>query len=137
MLKSPFTPELLEVYETIDHVIFIMELYDKGDLFDLLVKNPRLSEKQIKKIMKDLLSAMVVLHQKHIIHRDIKPSNIMFHKNQLKLIDFGLATFVESQDPMRFKKCGTQGFVAPEILCGMNFDFKSDIYSAGVVFFIL
>ena len=70
------------------------------------------------------------MHAKNIMHRDIKPENILFeHKGSLdedngekglKLVDYGLATFQHEKNVI-FTKCGTPGFVAPEII---NYDEK-------------
>lgn len=72
-----------------------------------------------------------------IIHRDIKPENIMLKsKNclEIKLIDYGLAEF--RNDPeILFKKSGTPGYCAPEVLLGKHYDTKSDIFSLGVIMY--
>ena len=72
--------------------------------------------------MKNLVSALSHLHERNIMHRDLKPENILCRSKEksydLVLADFGLATF--KNDPnMLFKRCGTPGFVSPEIL---NYD---------------
>jgi hypothetical protein len=102
----------------------------------------------IKNVMKQLLSAINVLHSNNIFSRDIKPSNLLYdsESKNLVLIDFDLATFENEKG----HSCvlGTDGFIAPEILCiekfkeNRNNDFSKikrydksiDIYSAGVVF---
>ena len=81
----------------------------------------------------------------NIIHRDLKPENLLLRTREgedLVLADFGLATFINiKQDDILFKRCGTPGFVAPEILAykeGDSFyDQKCDIFSAGVIFYLL
>lgn len=78
------------------------------------------------------------------MHRDIKPENILFLKKgnhmELKIVDFGLATFA-NDDPYIFPKCGTPGFVAPEIANLVDksqpYDVVCDIFSVGVIFHIL
>ena len=81
---------------------------------------------------------------KNIMHRDIKPENILFQKTEkgpiLKIVDFGLGAFSD-EFPYIFSKCGTPGFVAPEIanLVDKNSGYSpiSDVFSIGVIFYIL
>ncbi|CAD8088022.1 unnamed protein product [Paramecium sonneborni] len=98
---------------------------------------------QTKLIMKKLLTNLAVLHQNKIIHRDLKPDNLMFSKKNdystLVLVDFGLATS-ESMEKFLFPKCGTPGYVAPEILTLKPFSrytTKVDIFSCGCIFYKL
>ena len=78
-----------------------------------------------------------------VIHRDLKPENIMF-KNpkslELGICDFGLATYADEEKYL-FVRCGTPGFVAPEIINIKNMETKSDpisdVFSAGIIFHYL
>jgi serine/threonine protein kinase len=78
------------------------------------------------------------------MHRDLKPENILFKKRGknilLKIVDFGLATYVNSF-PYIFPKCGTPGFVAPEIANledkKLGYGVVCDVFSIGVIFHIL
>jgi calcium-dependent protein kinase len=78
------------------------------------------------------------------MHRDLKPENIMFMEindlKSLKIVDFGLATPTESK-PFQFPKCGTPGYVAPEIanLIDMKetYDKVCDVFSIGAIFYKL
>lgn len=75
------------------------------------------------------------------MHRDIKPENLILVDNtnedelQIKLADFGLAAF--TTDELLFKRCGTPGYVAPEILDDQKYNQKVDIFSAGIILYIL
>lgn len=75
-----------------------------------------------------------------IIHRDIKLDNIMFSEfnniKSLKIIDFGCAAFI-NDSRVKSIKCGTFGYIAPEILNDQYYDYSSDIYSVGGIFHIL
>jgi serine/threonine protein kinase len=83
------------------------------------------------------------IHQKSIVHRDIKLDNILINKREegdcnVKLADFGMATFAaSSNNGYLYIKCGTPGYVAPEILRSEGYTNKCDIFSAGAVFFNL
>ena len=91
-----------------------------------------------------MISALSHMHLKHIMHRDLKPENILCRSKDkhydLVLADFGLATFRDEPN-MLFKRCGTPGFVAPEILLydedNEMYDCACDIFSAGVIFYLL
>lgn len=91
-----------------------------------------------------LVDAVAYCAKNNIMHRDLKPENILFAQrgnfSELKIVDFGLATIVD-EAPYIFPKCGTPGFVAPEIA---NLVDKSqpygaicDVFSVGVIFHIL
>jgi serine/threonine protein kinase len=77
------------------------------------------------------------------MHRDLKPENIIFRSKDndtdIVVIDFGLA--MEENQPVVMKRCGTPGFIAPEIINfrkGLPFyDKKCDVYSLGIIFYIL
>ena len=73
------------------------------------------------------------------MHRDIKAENLILASNDndwdIKIADFGLASFVGEK--FIFKRCGTPGYVAPEILMDLEYDTKVDIFSAGVVLYLL
>ena len=84
------------------------------------------------------------MHDKTIMHRDLKPENIMFKKsnniNELKIVDFGLATY-EDVPYFMYPKCGTPGFVAPEIANLVNLKDKygkiCDLFSIGCIMYKL
>jgi serine/threonine protein kinase len=79
------------------------------------------------------------MHRKKIIHRDIKPDNILLiNKDELKICisDLGLACLTTDEVETKLK-CGTPGYVAPDVLKGAPFTTKSDIFSIGSFFFNL
>ena len=70
------------------------------------------------------------IHSLGILHKDIKFDNILIEKGQIKIIDFGLAAFKENWD----HRCGTCGYMAPEIFEEVSLNEKIDVYSVGVIF---
>lgn len=73
------------------------------------------------------------------MHRDIKPENVIF-KNSLNdevvLVDFGFASHIEDYKEL-FTRCGTPGFVAPEVLRDQDYNYKVDVYSVGIIFYLM
>jgi serine/threonine protein kinase len=79
------------------------------------------------------------MHRNGVIHRDIKPENILIadlKKLRIVIADLGLACR-EEDDLEKINKCGTPGYVAPEVLNGNAFSTKADIFSAGALFYNL
>jgi calcium/calmodulin-dependent protein kinase I len=75
------------------------------------------------------------------LHRDLKAENILFrsknNNSEAVITDFGLADFYNPEGKYIFARCGTPGFVAPEILDNKVYDYKVDIFSIGVLLFYL
>ena len=104
-----------------------------------------MSEKDARNLFKQMAEAINYLHKNKIAHRDLKPENFLFLRkdsSNLKLIDFGLA--VRWQDSLRDelkkkgekKLVGTSYYLAPEIM-DANYDERCDIWSLGVILYIL
>lgn len=88
-----------------------------------------------------LVHGLSFIHSQGIIHRDIKPENIILRSqdslDDLVISDFGLADFYNFEGNYLYRQCGTPGYAAPEILLGLPYDFKVDVYSLGVLFYTL
>lgn len=139
MLDNPNIIKLYEVYEGEYHIYLVMELLNGGELFDRIMNKGHYEERDAAILISKLISALVYLHSMNIMHRDIKPENLILKDENgfdLKLADFGLAEFVNQQTHL-FKRCGTPGYVAPEILEDLPYDTKVDVFSAGVILYIL
>ncbi|KAL9186065.1 hypothetical protein ACHAXT_005303 [Thalassiosira profunda] len=142
------TPGLLRlrnIFETGEKLVFELELLKGTDLFQHVSSRGVLDEVEAANIMRDLLSSLNVLDQVGIAHRDIKPANLlMCHEGngdgtRVKLADYGMASFVGVDNLVR-GRCGTPGFVAPEILLtpiNGGYGNKVDMFSAGVTLYVM
>ena len=130
--------KLYSVFESEDEVYLVMEYIPYGSLLKLISEEGELPESTALRFMRTFIETLEYLHSHKIVHRDLKLENILIsHKSdeiEFKIIDFGLAYI--SNYPQR-RKCGSPGYVAPEILRDEEYDNKIDIFSAGVVLFIL
>jgi len=73
------------------------------------------------------------------MHRDIKPENLILRGDdsiELTLVDFGLAEYIDNKNRI-FSRCGTPGYVAPEVLADYDYDGKCDVFSAGIICYII
>lgn len=117
-----------------------MDLIQGKSLGEILDQQKMVSPSSRKKIIKGILSALAEMNNQNIVHRDIKPENIMIDSNgQAKIVDFGLATCTNVTNYL-YVRCGTPGFVAPEIIGIRDTDSVkmstiSDVFSAGAIFY--
>ena len=114
---------------------FLFELASKGNLQDYIDNMNGFSELHCKIIFKEILEAMLIMHRKGICHRDIKPKNILLDTDEfiIKITDFGLSVLC-SEYELLSGPCGTQEFMAPEVLKDKDYDGKkADIFSLGVL----
>ncbi|AXS67669.1 protein kinase 1 [Cryptophlebia peltastica nucleopolyhedrovirus] len=110
--------------------ILIMDYIADGDLFDLLRRESRLPEPEVRSIILQLVDALQALHKNFIIHNDVKLENVLYHrKRQIYLCDYGLCRIVG------VKSCqdGTLDYFSPEKIMGRNYDFGFDWWSVGVL----
>ena len=113
--------KIFEVYEDEQNIFIIIELLHGKDLRTKLIELQRFEEKYIADIIWKMLNGLVHLHAKNIFHRDIKLDNIYLRNpnnlSDVVLVNFFLADFhdVYSNGRIAYKKCGTAGYIAPEI----------------------
>ena len=139
-VNHPNVLKLIEFFETKSKVYIVTEYIKYGNLKDFVTKNKgKITEQQSKQIALTLLQTVEYLHKYDICHRDLKLANIMLSDekdfSKIKVIDFGLSIKFENQYETGF--CGTLKYMAPEMALGMKYTKKVDIWSVGIIFFIL
>jgi len=135
----PNVVELIEAYEGSKHIYIVMELCEGGELFDRIVARGHYSEKDAATIFRTMMRTVAHCHNLGVIHRDLKPENFVLKTKKpdaaIKAIDFGLSTYFEPQQHFH-DIVGSAYYVAPEVL-KRNYSSEADIWSAGVILYIL
>lgn len=132
--------QIYDVYEDDDYVHVVTELCEEKDLFDRIAAIRIFSETQAAGIFGQLMCAVVHCHRLGVAHRDIKPDNILFDsRNKLKLADFGSAKwfFYGGERQLMRGVVGTPYYVAPEVLAGREYNEKADVWSCGVILYMM
>jgi calcium/calmodulin-dependent protein kinase I len=118
----------------------VMERMRGGELFDRIVAKAYYNEKEARDTCKIVLEAVGYCHKNHVAHRDLKPENLLLlsedDDSAVKIADFGFAKKVYAHNSLK-TQCGTPGYVAPEILEGTPYDERADMWSVGVILYIL
>jgi len=139
-------PNVVQVYDfgtEGDLAFIVMEFIQGKELKDYFDGNEKLDLKTIFQLMIGLLDALDFAHEAGIIHRDVKPANVMVvGGNHAKLTDFGVARFTEPEGDQSEKTragtiVGTPSYMSPEQIQGQPLDRRTDIFSAGIIFYQL
>jgi len=138
LVNHPNIIRLEGIYESKAHIYIVMEMLQGGELFQRIVGRPRFSEAEAAKIIRPLLESVAYLHDLGIVHRDIKPENILCgaELEDLKIADFGLSKMILPKEKMD-NACGTLSYVAPEVLTMQGYGKEADLWSVGVIMFLL
>ena len=138
-LSHPSIMQIFEIFEDKINIYIVSEYCKGGELFDIISEKGSFSEKEACIVMKQIMSGICYCHQKRIVHRDLKPENILMDGDSndlsLKIIDWGCAKTIKKKERLH-KADGTAYYIAPEVLKG-DYDEKCDIWSCGVIFYIL
>ena len=163
-VDHPHIIKLFECYYDSNYFYMVEEFCSGGDLFDYIKNQKNFSENKAANILYQILSAINYLHKKQIVHRDLKPENIVFVKTTkikthnsnnnltennetspsnskkkseifIKIIDFGTSIYLNKKKRLT-QEVGTIYYIAPEVIKN-NYNEKADIWSIGVIFYIM
>jgi len=138
-VKHPNIVCLKDIFEDPNHLYIVMELISGGELFDKIVERGSFSEKETSELVSKILSAVEYLHSNGIAHRDLKPENLLLKAGditEVMLSDFGLSKII-GEDTMMQTACGTPYYVAPEVLSATGYGPEVDLWSVGVITYLI
>ncbi|OAO12156.1 protein kinase [Blastocystis sp. ATCC 50177/Nand II] len=139
---------LMETFETATAMYIVMELLRGGELYTNICGRAILTEEEAFRIIYPLTECLAYLHSMGIIHRDIKvgvsewcerqPENILCNKNlfDVKIGDFGFSKLVFPKEKLDYP-CGTLNYIAPEVISKQGYTTKADMWSLGIIFYLL
>jgi len=120
-------------------LLVVMECMEGGELFNRIQERKSFNEREAAEIVKDICLAVKFLHDMNVAHRDLKPENLLYTSGDpgvLKLTDFGFAKETLIRETLQ-TPCYTPYYVAPEVLGPEKYDKSCDIWSLGVIMYIL
>jgi serine/threonine protein kinase len=143
LLSTIDHPNVLRMYDhhsEKDKVYIVTELCEGGELFDRITQREYYAESDAQTVLRDIAKALQHCHAKKIVHRDLKPENILLltpdADSPLKIADFGFAKqMMDAQDLTT--ALGTPTYIAPEVLKREPYDTSVDLWSLGVIAYVL
>ncbi|XP_073781896.1 triple functional domain protein isoform X2 [Danio rerio] len=139
-LQHPHLVGLLDTYETPASYVLILEIADQGRILDYIVSWGNLTEEKVSLYLRDVLEALHYLHACRIAHLDLKPENVLIEQTSakplVKLADFGDAAHL-SNTPYIHPLLGSPEFSAPELVLGEPAALASDLWSLGVLAYVM
>ncbi|XP_066542193.1 kalirin isoform X4 [Hoplias malabaricus] len=139
-IQHPQLVMLTDTYESPTAYILVLELLEGGRLLDYLVAHDELMEEKVAYFIKDTLEALQHLHTCRVAHLDLKPENLMVDLHMpvpcVKLIDFGDAVQISGHRYVHLL-LGNPEFAAPELIQGSPVSLSTDVWSVGVLAYVL
>uniref|UniRef100_A0A671UEP1 Myosin light chain kinase, smooth muscle n=1 Tax=Sparus aurata TaxID=8175 RepID=A0A671UEP1_SPAAU len=139
-LHHPKLVQCIDAFEGKSDIVMVLEMISGGELFERIIDEDfELTEREVIKYMLQIIDGVNFIHKQGIVHLDLKPENIMCVNkmgSKIKLIDFGLARRLESAGTLKVL-FGTPEFVAPEVINYEAISYPTDMWSIGVICYIL
>jgi len=144
-VRHPFIVQMHYAFQNESKLFMVMDFVQGGDFFTLLRKFKKLPEDWARVYVAEIAMALEHLHHLEIVYRDLKPENILLCADgHLKLTDFGLSRFFETRPPapedilsednvVTRSFCGTEQYMAPEMLLQQGHNFRMDWWSLGLL----
>ena len=138
IVRHPNVVQLYEIIETQKQLYLIMEFANGGELFDFIVEQQRVEEKEACMFFQQIIAGVEYISKLGIVHRDLKPENLLLDNNKsIKLVDFGLSNTYKPGETLK-TACGSPCYAAPEMIAGKRYTGTNvDIWSCGVILFAM
>ncbi|XP_075683169.1 serine/threonine-protein kinase 17A [Rhinoderma darwinii] len=139
---NPWVIKLHEVYEAATEIILVLEYAAGGEIFNQCVaeREEAFKEKDVQRLLTQILKGLSFLHRHKVVHLDLKPQNILLTSDRplgdIKIVDFGLSRIVNNNEELR-EIMGTPEYVAPEILSYEPISTATDMWSIGVLAYVM
>ncbi|KAF3699934.1 Serine/threonine-protein kinase 17A [Channa argus] len=140
--SNPYVVALHEVYETNTEIILVLECAAGGEIFNQCVadNDEAFTEKDVIRLARQILTGVAFLHRNNVVHLDLKPQNILLTSarplGDIRIVDFGLSRHMDSITEVR-EILGTPEYVAPEILNYEPISTATDMWSIGVLTYVM
>ncbi|XP_046514043.1 myosin light chain kinase, smooth muscle isoform X2 [Equus quagga] len=139
-LHHPKLVQCVDAFEEKANIVMVLEIVSGGELFERIIDEDfELTERECIQYMRQISEGVQYIHKQGIVHLDLKPENIMCVNKtgtRIKLIDFGLARKLENAGSLKVL-FGTPEFVAPEVINYEPISYATDMWSIGVICYIL
>ncbi|VFV33367.1 myosin light chain kinase [Lynx pardinus] len=139
-LHHPKLVQCVDAFEEKANIVMVLEIVSGGELFERIIDEDfELTERECIQYMRQISEGVEYIHKQGIVHLDLKPENIMCVNKtgtRIKLIDFGLARKLENAGSLKVL-FGTPEFVAPEVINYEPIGYATDMWSIGVICYIL
>ena len=138
-LKHKNIIQLYEIMETNKNLYIVMEYCEGKELFDLIVRKKRLTERESCRYFQQLINGVEYLHLSNVTHRDLKPENLLLdNKKRILISDFGLSILSNNNNSLLSTPCGTPSYAPPEMLRGEKYNgIYSDLWSCGIILYTM
>jgi serine/threonine protein kinase len=137
-LDHPYICQYVESFEDLKYIYIIMEFCPGDTLFRRLEDKGKFTEREAAQLAYKLIEGLNHIHASDVVHRDLKPENVMIdEKGDPKIIDFGLSKDTQNFTRLLRSFVGSKVYMAPEILEGLGHGHGVDLWSLGIIIFLM